>query len=266
MNKPAYTEITNRNIGLLTEAEQEKLKNSTVCIAGVGGVGGFPAERLARLGVGHIKIADPEVFSATDFNRQFGSSIKTLNRKKAEVIAEIVRDINPEIKVDVFSEGVNKDNVDEFLQGANLVIDAIEFFTFEARMALYPKAREKNLYVILSGAIAYSSPLLVFDPKGLTMEKFFGVDAGTEPDFYKIFKKLSVKLPDYIPHNKIVELTNRDITPSVISPICSLAGSLLVLETVLMLLDKRKPIVVPNCSLVDLFNRKCLEINLLQEN
>ena len=171
MGNSEYLKRFTRNIGLLTEKEQLKLKDSTVAIAGVGGVGGFPAERLARLGVGCIKIADPEVFTESDLNRQFGSSTKTLGKKKVDVISEILKDINPEIKVDVYPEGVNKGNIDNFLDGVDLVIDAIEFFTFEARLVLYPKAREKGIHIILSGATAFGSPLMVFPPDGMKMEK-----------------------------------------------------------------------------------------------
>ena len=94
-----YKEIFSRNLGFITEEEQEKLRRSTVAIAGMGGVGGLLAERLVRLGIGNLKIIDPEDFERSNFNRQFYSSINTLGRNKAAVISEFLKSINPHINI-----------------------------------------------------------------------------------------------------------------------------------------------------------------------
>ena len=164
-----------RNIGLLTEDEQNKLGNSTVSIAGIGGVGGLPAERLSRIGVGRIKILDPEVFSETDINRQFGAAYSTIGMKKVDVIESIIKDINPGIKVDKFYEGLNEVNVDDFLCDTNVVIDAIEFFEVNSREVLYRKAREKNITILLSGAVGFGAPLFVFNPDKESINECFKV-------------------------------------------------------------------------------------------
>jgi tRNA A37 threonylcarbamoyladenosine dehydratase len=75
-----YQAIFSRNMGLFWEAEQEALRKSTVAIAGVGGVGGLAAERLIRLGIGGLKITDPGDFEESNFNRQFGSSMRSLDQ------------------------------------------------------------------------------------------------------------------------------------------------------------------------------------------
>ncbi|MFC1955569.1 ThiF family adenylyltransferase [Chloroflexota bacterium] len=80
-----YKEIFSRNIGILTESDQDKLRNCTLAVAGVGGVGGLLAERLIRLGVGQLKITDPGLFEPSNLNRQFGSSTLNFDRNKAEV-------------------------------------------------------------------------------------------------------------------------------------------------------------------------------------
>jgi molybdopterin/thiamine biosynthesis adenylyltransferase len=253
-----------RNIGILTKDEQRKLKESTVAIAGIGGVGGMPAERLARLGIGHIKIADPETFTNSDLNRQFGATIKTLGEKKVEVVGEIMKEINPNLQLDIFPEGINQKNIEDFLDGVNLVIDAIEFFAFKERMLLYPKAREQGIYVILSGATGFGSPLFVFSPKGMTMEEFFEVPSEKEKieDFQIPTHKICPKLPEYIDQDIIQKTVKRELPASALSSTCALAGSLLSTEALLILLKRREPVIVPECILLDLFRQELIKMDL----
>src|SRR5215510_5748214 len=91
----SYEEAFKRNRGLITEAEQQKLRNSRVAIAGMGGVGGVHLITLARLGIGKFTIADPDVFEVANFNRQYGATISNLGRNKAEAMAEAALEINP---------------------------------------------------------------------------------------------------------------------------------------------------------------------------
>jgi len=93
-----YRNIFSRNIGVFTDAEQEKLRLSTVAIAGVGGIGGLLAERLVRLGVGHIKITDPGTFEESNLNRQFSSSMTNLDAGKTNAVFGLIKDINPGAK------------------------------------------------------------------------------------------------------------------------------------------------------------------------
>lgn len=256
-----------RNLGLVSDEEQEQLWKSTVAVAGVGGVGGLPAERLARLGIGHIKIADPEVFSETDLNRQFGSSRSAIGRKKADVIRDVILDINPGIEVTAFSDGLTKANLASFLDGTDLVIDAIEFFIFGPRFLLYPAARAKGVTVILSGAVGYGSPLLVFEPRGMTMERYFSLDPASPAavDFSVIAHRLCPKMPDYVSDELKQRILKREVPITTVSPTCSLAGSLLAQEALFLLLDKRPPVVVPRSMVLDLYRREYVEVDLSGE-
>jgi molybdopterin/thiamine biosynthesis adenylyltransferase len=264
MPEKQWWENFGRNIGILTKDEQRRLKDSTVAIAGIGGVGGLPAERLTRLGIGHIKIADPETFTNSDLNRQFGSSIKTLGKKKVEVVGEIMKEINPDLQLNMFPEGINQKNIEDFLDGVDLVIDAIEFFAFKERMLLYPKARERGIYVILSGATGFGSPLFVFSPNGMTMEEFFEVPSEKEKieSFQISAHKICPKLPEYIDQEIIQKMVKRELPGSTLSSICALAGSLLSTEVLLLLLKKRKPVIVPKCILLDLFRQELVKMDL----
>ncbi|MCB4791027.1 MAG: ThiF family adenylyltransferase [Elusimicrobia bacterium] len=254
------TKSFSRNIGLISEKEQDKLQNSTVAIAGVGGVGGFPAERLARLGIGHLKIADPESFSETDINRQFGATKETIGKKKVDVIEKLVKEINPDIVVNKFGDGIKENNVNEFLKGTDLVIDAIEFFIFGPRMLLYPKARKTGKIILLSGAVGFGAPLFVFSPEGMTMEEYFNVpkDKNRLDKFQIPLNKMCPVALDYIPKELIEDIYKGKHHVPTLSPICALAGSLLAMETVFRLLGKRTGGYVPYHTYIDLYKQELI--------
>ncbi|MGC2049123.1 MAG: ThiF family adenylyltransferase [Gallionella sp.] len=115
-----YKSAFSRNIGWLTQNEQDRLRNSRIAIAGMGGVGGIHLVTLARLGVGKFSIADFDTFDLVNFNRQAGANIRTLGQEKAKVMAEQARDINPELDIRVLPDGVNEQNLDDFLNGVDL--------------------------------------------------------------------------------------------------------------------------------------------------
>jgi len=170
-----YAQATQRNIGLLSEEEQDILKNSTVAIAGMGAVGGHYLLALARLGVGGFHIADPDFFEVSNLHRQAGAYVNTLGKSKAATMAEMVRNIQPGVRLKVYEEALTEKNVNEFLSGTNLLLDGIDFFQVDARRTLFVEARKQNLYGISSGPIGRGASLHIFDPKGLSFDDFFGI-------------------------------------------------------------------------------------------
>src|SRR5437764_7307201 len=82
-----YKEAFSRNLGWLTEWEQQALRHKRIAIAGMGGVGGFHLLTLARFGIGAFNIADMDKFELVNFNRQIGATMETIGRPKAQVMA-----------------------------------------------------------------------------------------------------------------------------------------------------------------------------------
>lgn len=129
MNTPRfdYSEAFSRNIGWVTEAEQAVLKSKRVAIAGLGGVGGVHLTTLSRLGIGAFHIADADHFELANFNRQAGATVSTLGQSKLDVMTRMARDINPEIDIKDFSEGIHEGNIEAFLDGVDIYVDALDF-------------------------------------------------------------------------------------------------------------------------------------------
>ncbi len=173
-----YTEAFSRNIGIITQKQQDKLKSSTVAIGGLGGGGGIHAYTFARLGVGNFHIADIDVFNVINVNRQIGATVENMGMRKTEGIKKMILSINPTANVTVFDEGVQEHNVDDFLKGVDIVVDGIDFFNIETRRMIFRKAREKGIYAITAGPIGYGSAVLVFSPKGITFDNYMDFKDG----------------------------------------------------------------------------------------
>ena len=139
VGKAAFNYVTafSRNIGWVTEAEQQTLKTKRIAIAGMGGVGGSHLLTLARLGVGTFSIADPDIFELANLNRQAGAVMSTINRPKVEVLADMARDINPEADIRIFPQGVNEENLSDFFRNIDLYVDGLDFFAFDARERVF---------------------------------------------------------------------------------------------------------------------------------
>ena len=168
-----YQVAFHRNLGVISPEEQKQLQRSRVAVAGVGGMGGAIVHALTRLGIGRFTLADIDTYEMSNFNRQFGATRQTIGRKKTEVMRETVLSINPAAEVTLIDEGIRNDTLDRFLQGADLVMDAMDFNCFSERFLLYPKAREKGIWVLNTAPPGFGYTLLVFDPKGMTFEDYF---------------------------------------------------------------------------------------------
>ena len=99
---------------LLGEESIYKLKSSSVLLFGIGGVGSYTAEALARSGVGKILLIDSDVVSKSNINRQLCALQSTVGRYKVDVVAERLLDINPDLIIEKYSGFVLPENISDF--------------------------------------------------------------------------------------------------------------------------------------------------------
>ena len=265
----SYDDLFTRNIGILSGEELSTLRMSTVALAGVGGVGGIQLITLARTGIGTFHIADPECFELSDINRQYGASLSTVGRKKVDVLTDLVHDINPEACVDSYSTGITKENVDAFLDKADIVIDSVEYFALDMKVALARKARERGLYLVTSPTWGYGASLIVFSPQGMTFETFFGIELCDREDFFTKGKRYADRLfplkPLYLhPYPYGDDMLEGKKPASVLCLGTLLSAALVTTEVISLLLQKRVPITAPRVIQVDLF-RRSIDITDLSE-
>jgi len=112
----------------------------TIGIAGCGGMGGLVAQILLRAGIGTIKIADTEVFDASNINRQFGAQRHTIGQNKAITTAKMLRATSDDTSIHVYPKGITEEYVDSFVDGCDLILDEIEYWSLAGRILLHIKA------------------------------------------------------------------------------------------------------------------------------
>jgi nitroreductase len=169
-----------RNIGWLTEWEQQALKGKRVAIAGMGGVGGFHLLTLARLGVGQFHIADLDRFEIENFNRQVGATLPTIGRPKVEVLAEMARAINPNMHLKLFPEGVREGELDAFLEGVDLFIDGYDFFVLDIRRKTFARCEALGIPALTAAPIGMGVGFVAFGPGSMRFEDYFRFEGQPE--------------------------------------------------------------------------------------
>lgn len=135
-----YTQTFGRNIGVVTEEEQLRLRRGRVTIVGAGGVGGMAAIQCARMGIGRFNIIDGDVFEASNMNRQMLAFVSRLGQPKVAVAADILKDINPTAEIMTSHERVTEGNAPTMLAGAEVIIDATD--NLVSRVIIHRAARE----------------------------------------------------------------------------------------------------------------------------
>jgi molybdopterin/thiamine biosynthesis adenylyltransferase len=176
-----YEEAFSRHVGLLTAEEQTRLRESRVAIAGMGGVGGVHLVTLGRLGIGRFTIADLDTFETANFNRQFGARCNTIGKPKVEVMAEEIRQINPEVDLRCFEQGVTPETLDDFLDGADLFVDGLDFARIAIRRRVFRRAADIGIYSVTAAPLGFGTAWLNFDPRGMGFDRYFDLQDDQTP-------------------------------------------------------------------------------------
>lgn len=142
-------ETFKRTEALIGSVAVEKLKKSHVAVFGIGGVGGYVAEALARSGIGQLSLVDNDTIKESNINRQIIALHSTIGKLKTEVFSSRLKDINPEIiinEINLFYLPENKDSID--FSAFDYVVDAID--TVAGKITIIEKCKESNIPVISS--------------------------------------------------------------------------------------------------------------------
>lgn len=263
--KTHYHDSFERNIGIFTHKEQELLRNSTVAVAGVGGVGGLLVERLIRLGIGNIKITDPGTFEMSNLNRQWGCSVQTTGLHKAQVVSELAQEINPDAKVVCDIDGItNGQDAVEFVAGADLVLDEMDYGAWKESIYLQRVARKQGIYYCFAGAIGFGALLTNFDPNGITLEEYNGL--ATDQDLEPLNsiavgpEKVLPVYPSYISTAMDSQMLGEIIAGTRPVPTCSIGvglASTMAANTAVNILLKRKEVIkAPQFVYLDLLDQQ----------
>ena len=125
-----------------------KIKDKSVLIIGIGGVGSYATESLVRSGIGNITIVDKDIIDVTNLNRQLMTNINNIGLKKVDVMEERIKKINPSINLKKYSILVTPSNIDDLLDNIDYVVDACD--DLKVKKELIRKCISKNIKIISS--------------------------------------------------------------------------------------------------------------------
>ena len=248
MNKSfSYQDAFSRNIGWVTAAEQAMLRGKRVAIAGMGGVGGVHLLTLARLGIAAFHIADFDTFAIENFNRQVGATVSTIGMPKVEILAAMVRDINPQADVRIFSQGVDESNLSAFLTGVDLYVDGLDFFAFSARQATFSACAKLGVPAVTAAPLGMGAAVLSFMPGKMTFEDYF--QWGSLPDDEKALRFLLGLAPaalhgPYLVDPSAVNLAEQRGPSTIIG--CQLCAGVAAAEALKILLGRGDVLAAPH--------------------
>lgn len=254
-----YSRAFGRSEGLLTAAQQSMLGASVVAVAGCGGDGGLLAERLARCGVGELRLADPEHFELENTNRQFAADFDSMGCNKAETVAEAVRRINPEMSIKVFPEGIGVENVNEFIRGSSIAVDEIEYSLPAVSLMLAQASRKEGIPTLIGANVGYGANVFALDPAGRTLEQYYQSCGGAFDDSEKSrmaqARALCPRVPSYVHWNVLMGVMRRGRPVPSVSQAVAAVAAVMSQEVVAHICGLRELVWLPRYIELDLLNR-----------
>jgi molybdopterin/thiamine biosynthesis adenylyltransferase len=242
----AYDEAFSRNLGWVTADEQKALRNKRVAIAGLGGVGGVHLLTIARLGIGAANIADFDTFGLVNFNRQSGATMSTLGVPKIDVLANMARDINPQIDLKLFPQGVSSSNLAAFFDGVDVYVDGLDFFAFDARERTFAASHAAGVPATTVAPLGMGAALLNFLPGKMSFEQYFRLEGLTETEkAVRFLLGLSPAMLQrrYLADRSYVDLANHKGPSTVMA--CQLCAGVAATEVLKILLKRGKVYAAP---------------------
>jgi len=160
-----------RNIGAVTQAEQELLQSKRAVVIGCGGLGCYAAEFLVRLGVGHLTLVDGDVYAASNLNRQLNSLETNLGKSKARETAKRLLQIRADLTVKTVGDFLNDENAGELLKDHDVIIDALD--NIKTRLLLEKIADSLGLPLVHGAVKEWNAQVSVVFPGDFTLARLY---------------------------------------------------------------------------------------------
>jgi adenylyltransferase/sulfurtransferase len=143
-------ELYSRQLMMIGEDGQDKLKGATVLVAGCGGLGSPILNYLAVAGIGHIRLIDKDTVERSNLNRQILHWHRDIGKSKSQSAEEKLAELNPNINLEAFNKEINADNADELVQGVDIIVDALD--NYDTRVLLN-RAAIRQFVPLVHGAV-----------------------------------------------------------------------------------------------------------------
>jgi len=165
-----------RNMMALSPEECAELADKRITVVGCGGLGGAVIEALARIGVGHLRVIDGDVFEESNLNRQLLCTESALGREKAVVAAERIGAINSEVKADPIVAYLSEENAASLLEGADCIVDCLD--NLEARFWMAHACQHLGLPLVYGAIAGWFGQVCTVYPGDVSFVSIYGEPFG----------------------------------------------------------------------------------------
>ncbi len=240
-----------RCIGIMSENDLTKIHNTTVAIGGLG-LGGSIFLNLVRMGFEKFHISDPDIYERTNINRQRMAKESTIGVRKDQALLKEALDINPNVKVQCFPEGLSEENVSRFLTGADWVVDVVDVFALTEKLALNNEAQRRQLPVVSCGSLGFSAAVIVFDHTTPSFADLTGLDPHSdyETNIRNFVQFLCPEIPDYMQEQMQKAMKRTSHIPFVV-PGVEFSAACAVTEICKQILNIGKKVRAPQGIFID---------------
>jgi molybdopterin/thiamine biosynthesis adenylyltransferase len=240
-NRDAYTERTARNHYWIGGSRgQEAIRGLALGVAGLGGMGSNIAQHLVRLGVGNLRIADPDRIEATNLNRQVIANQKSLGKTKVEAAIEDLRNIAEDYELVAYGQGVDEHMVEEFVSGCDAIVDEIDVYQLTTHVLLHRAARACRIPLYSAFAVGFGIHFYKFEGDDYTFEDLLGnrPEQWNKPTAEFILERFARPYPSYLTARRVAEVAgeiSRGTTP-IFGPTTLMGHSIVTIRMILDLL------------------------------
>lgn len=163
-----------RTLPILGQEGIEALSIPVIAFAGLGGVGGGAFLNLVRCGVKRFRLSENGIFDPPDLNRQAAAFTSTLGQPKINVYERLAREINPEVEIELFPEGIHVSNFERFLDGCDVHVGVIDIEKGADVKAMTPELLGRyDIPLFTAGAVGFGALLVAHHPKGMMPDEFW---------------------------------------------------------------------------------------------
>ena len=251
-----YQEFTLRNAGFISDSEQHTLRQAHILIAGCGSTGGSVIEVLVRSGAENLALADNGSYELNNANRQ-NMVLTDVGRAKVDVFAERMLQINPHVAISCHAHGITPDNVDELVQWADIIVDAVDVTGrsgLEMKFLLHQVAQRQHKAVICGYDMAAAQYVPVFDYRDEQLALLDNLLTAEDVATLDPLQACARLIPDeFIPPQMFAELERHQQGKDYTSQLCLAANLFGVLGSTLVL-DMLNGRPVCNDNYVDLWS------------
>ncbi len=267
-----YHDLTERNIGLLSESEQQQIRETHAAIFGMGGLGGVIAEVLVRAGVGELTVVDKDVFETTNLNRQIFAFTDTLGHRKTDVVDDFLHRINPGLILHK-AISVSTSNIGDLMKNVNIALLALDDVVPCITISRF--AHTHNIPLVEGWAIPFAN-VRVFTAGTPTLEEVYKLptegkkmEALSEEErqamnLSMLYELKSIEGIDEYYSETALQSINRGRIPS-FAPMVWLTAVLMAGEALKLILGKGNIAYAPSFSLYDPY-RNCIPKQNHHEN